>query len=100
MIARPENDSVRRAALAILHYLRDHPNAKDSAKGITQWWIGEKREVVEKALVFLVQSGVLMKKRHHYHLAYRHSKARGEKNIEGMLRELQGNGDDDYSPSC
>jgi len=90
----PENDNVRRVILAILHYLRDHPQAKDSAKGIAQWWLGEKREVVEKALAYLERSGVLIKKRHHYQLADKLSPAQGEDWLERMLRDLQGRGDD------
>ncbi len=89
MNAHPENDRVRRAALAILHYLRDHPNAKDSAKGIAQWWIGENREVVEKALAFLVQSEVLVKKRHHYQLAHKLSETQGEALLQRVLHDLQ-----------
>lgn len=84
-----DNDGVRRAVLAILHYLRDHPQAKDSAKGIAQWWIDEKREVVEKALAFLVQSGVLIKKRHHYQLAQQLSPAHGPGQLESLIRDLQ-----------
>ncbi len=80
---------MRRATLAILHYLRDHPQAKDSAKGIAQWWIGEKREVVEKALAFLVESGVLMKKRHHYQLSNKHSQVPGADRLKRMLRDLE-----------
>lgn len=55
--------------MAILHYLRDHPSAKDSAGGIAKWWVDEEREVVEKALTLLVQEGIIKKQRHVYQLA-------------------------------
>lgn len=65
---RIENDDVRRAAIAILQYLHDHPQAKDSLEGIAQWWVGQEQATVEKALKFLVKAGVLQKRRHLYRL--------------------------------
>lgn len=55
--------------MAILHYLRDHPQAKDSAKGIAQWWVEEKQEIVAKALALLVKEGVVEKRGHLYQIA-------------------------------
>jgi hypothetical protein len=63
-----ENYRVRKSAIAILHYLRDHPQAKDGVEGIAQWWIGEEREIVEKALALLVKEGVIEKREHVYQL--------------------------------
>ena len=54
--------------MAILHHLRDHPTAKDSAAGIAKWWVGEERDTVEKALARLVEAGVMEKRRHVYQL--------------------------------
>ncbi len=59
---------MRKSAIAILHYLRDHPQAKDGVEGIAQWWIGEEREIVEKALALLVNEGVIEKREHVYQL--------------------------------
>jgi len=64
-----ENPGVRRTAIAILHYLRDHPRAKESARGIAKWWVGEEQEVVEKALALLLDDGVIEKERHLYRVA-------------------------------
>jgi len=61
-----ENPEVRRVAIAILNYLRDHPQAKDSARGIAKWWVAEERDVVEKALALLVKEKVMEKRRHVY----------------------------------
>lgn len=85
---------MRQAAIAILHYLRDHPLAKDSAKGIAQWWVGEAREVVEKALKLLVNEGVLIKRRHLYQLAPGKSPEYEIGLIEETLRQMHGKKND------
>ena len=69
--------------MAILHYLRDHPTAKDSAAGIAKWWVGEAPELVEKALALLVKEGVIEKKRQLYQIARQHGCA----TIENTLRQ-------------
>ena len=56
----------RETARAILRYLVKHPKAKDSAEGITQWWLeGEKakRVNVEHAVSLLVGRGVIVQTR-------------------------------------
>ena len=47
--------NVSQVALAILNYLQAHPDAKDSAKGIAQWWVSEDEGLVEEALSLLVK---------------------------------------------
>jgi len=84
-----ENHNARRVAIAILHYLREHPTAKDSAAGIAKWWVGEERELVEKALAFLVKAGVLEKRRHIYQRAPSETKPDGRASLEKILRRLQ-----------
>jgi hypothetical protein len=64
----PENNEVLRVAIAILGYWRDHPNAKDSAKGIAQYWVAEPEEIVHRALTILVEEGVITKHRNLYRL--------------------------------
>lgn len=76
-------------AIAILHYLRDHPSAKDSAQGIAKWWVGEEREVVEKALALLLAERVIEKKRHVYQLAAKKIATEDLAGIEKILRQLQ-----------
>lgn len=83
-----ENHAVRRVIIAILHYLRDHPLAKDSAQGIAKWWIGEERELVEKALAFLVKEGVMQKKRHFYQIAPGQIVANETVNVEKILQQF------------
>jgi hypothetical protein len=34
-----DEDLVRFAAAAILHYLQQHPDSADTAEGIHEWWI-------------------------------------------------------------
>lgn len=54
-------------AAELLAYLRDHPEAADTADGITQWWIHRQRlavvrAAVEAALEELVESGHLVRR--------------------------------------
>lgn len=54
-----KNLAVAKTGVAILNYLRDHPDAEDTVEGISQWWVGETRAVVEKALCILVREGAM-----------------------------------------
>ncbi len=47
--------TVSQVAVAILSYLHEHPGAKDSAKGIAQWWVSEDLALVEEALDLLMK---------------------------------------------
>lgn len=52
-------------AQRILRYLEDHPNARDTVEGITEWWllqneIQQRLAEVEAALGELVQSGLVI----------------------------------------
>jgi hypothetical protein len=53
----------RRCAVAILAYLVEHPEAKDSLEGIRQWWIDEQEKCSDKdvrsAAEALVERGLL-----------------------------------------
>lgn len=84
-----DNHGVQRVAIAILHYLRDHPLAKDSVKGIARWWVSEERELVEKAVALLVKEGVMEKQRHVYQLTQSQREQNGSNGIKKMLRRLQ-----------
>jgi len=71
----------------ILGYLSDHPDAEDTVKGITEWWVLEEclkrqRVEVQRALDELVADGLLVKKPARYSDArYRLS--------DGKLSELR-----------
>lgn len=91
-----ENDDVRRAAIAILQYLHDHPQAKDSLEGIAQWWVGQEEATVEKALKFLVKAGVLQKRRHLYRLTAFKAASPKTNAMAQTLRQLCENDDKTY----
>jgi len=57
----PQNTRIRQAAINILNYLRDHPQAKDTADGIARWWVHEDAQVVKDALGLLQEEGVVEK---------------------------------------
>ena len=76
-------------AAAILGYLRDHPQAKDSAHVIAQWWVGESEEEVERALLLLLEAGVMERRGRVYCLAQTLTKAVFQKQIEKTLKHLQ-----------
>ena len=47
---------------SILEYFDKHPQAKDTAEGIAQWWIHHPVERVEAALRMLVSLGIVSAK--------------------------------------
>lgn len=52
-------------APAILQYLRRHPQAKDTAQGITEWWLLEQRVLqtqteVSEALAELIRKNLVV----------------------------------------
>lgn len=63
---------------AIVAYLRDHPEAQDTARGIAQWWLPERGmftgvQDTERALERLVAEGRVLARtaadgRRHYRL--------------------------------
>ncbi len=82
---------MRRTALAILNYWRTHPRAKDSAKGIAQYWVSEEVETVNKALTMLVEEGLIEKRRHLYQLssALDEPQSRKTTHLNKTLRRLR-----------
>ncbi|MCI0512805.1 hypothetical protein L0128_06305 [candidate division KSB1 bacterium] len=61
---------VRRVALAILSYFREHPLAKDSVTGIAKFWVGANEEIVTEALALLLKEKVIEKHGEIYQLVH------------------------------
>lgn len=45
---KQEQDEDQEIARAVLHYLQEHPDAKDTLEGIAQWWL--LRECTERKI--------------------------------------------------
>jgi hypothetical protein len=84
-----ENENVKRVAIAILHYLQEHPMAKDSAEGIAKWWVSEEQALVKKALEFLVKTGIVEKRGDLYRLATNKLQPERSSLLNKTLRRLQ-----------
>ena len=78
-----------RVAIAIVTYLRRHPDAKDNLDGIALWWVDEDREVVEKSLLLLAELGVVKKDHDLYSLADSPTVECSEGELEQLLDELR-----------
>ncbi len=48
-------------AHSIIEYLKDYPDAKDTAEGIAKWWVQEDTAIVERALEYLVMRKKVMR---------------------------------------
>lgn len=79
---------VRRAAIAILNYLRDHPTAKDTLPGIAKFWVGENEEIVIDALTLLIKEGVLEQRSKVYQLTKLSGATTDNLLIEKILQSL------------
>lgn len=63
---KPYPFAERETARAILRYLVEHPEAKDTLEGIAQWWVGgetSKRVNVERAVSLLLSRGLVLETR-------------------------------------
>lgn len=65
---KPESEEEYEVAHAILNYLYEHPDAKDTLEGIAQWWItreGIARELdeVERGILILLNQGLVVEVR-------------------------------------
>ena len=62
------NAEIRDIAEAIKRYLKTRPNASETVEGVAKWWLSRQRyddsiEQVQNALDFLVETGILVKRR-------------------------------------
>jgi predicted transcriptional regulator with HTH domain len=67
-VLKPESEEGYEVARAILNYLYEHPDAKDTLEGIAQWWLtreGIERELeeVERGVSILLDQGLVVEVR-------------------------------------
>jgi hypothetical protein len=93
-------DSTQQIAYHILAYLADNPDAQDTLKGISEWWLSEQPDrpnlaAVEGAVTSLVNSGlVVASAREGSQTYYKVNRQRlGE--IETLLARLRSSGAQD-----
>jgi len=65
---KPDLNEGYEVARAILQYLHEHPDAKDTLEGIAQWWLiheGIERKIkeVERAVSILLDQGLVIEVR-------------------------------------
>ncbi|HXI23148.1 MAG TPA: hypothetical protein VNG71_04670 [Pyrinomonadaceae bacterium] len=65
---KQESDADLETARAVLRYLQDHPDAKDTLQGIAQWWIlrecaERKMSEVEEVVSVLLANGLIVEMR-------------------------------------
>ncbi|MDN5849417.1 MAG: winged helix DNA-binding domain-containing protein [Nitrococcus sp.] len=68
LVPDSDEEAIALVAREIKRYLDAHPNATDSLRGITRWWLARQRfetatEIVQRALEHLVAEGELIKDR-------------------------------------
>ena len=65
---KQERDEDQEIARAVLRYLQEHPDAKDTLEGIAQWWLlrectERKLAEVERGVSILVAKGLVLESR-------------------------------------
>ena len=78
-----------RVAIAIIAYLRRHPDAKDNLDGIAYWWVDEERDLVEQGLSMLIDLGTVKKEHELYSLADSLRSDRPESALGRLMEELR-----------
>ncbi len=68
MSEEPDTAEARDIARAILRYLENHPEAKDTLDGIARWWLRREgsarlRRDVERAVSLLLSQGLILETR-------------------------------------
>lgn len=59
-ITTPERIDVQKAARTIIDYVLEHPGARDTARGIAEWWIHHTLATTVAAIEFLHEQGLLI----------------------------------------
>ena len=64
-MSEPSHSEEEKIALQILAYLKEHPQAKDTIEGISQWWLGSggrkyRPSDVERAVFSLLSRDLLV----------------------------------------
>jgi hypothetical protein len=82
-------NQVCRVAIAIITYLRQHPDAKDNLDGVALWWVDEERDLVDEGLSLLVELKTVKKDHELYSLAGSLRNERSDASLEQLTEELR-----------
>ena len=59
-VSSADRQQVRKAVRRILDYLTEYPRARDTVRGVAEWWTRASEHATQEALDFLVASGFLV----------------------------------------
>lgn len=58
-VSRADRQQVRQAVRRILDYLTEYPRARDTVRGVAEWWTRSSQFATQEALDFLIGRGFL-----------------------------------------
>jgi hypothetical protein len=85
-----ENKKIYPLVMSILNYLDTYPKARDTARGISEWWISSSIQPTLKALNFLLGRGYLNKSHHHNQMFYSRNLDFTQAELEHLKTEIKG----------
>lgn len=93
-------DATQQIAYHILSYLAENPDAQDTLKGISEWWLSERpgrpnAVAVEKAVASLVASGLVVARAREGAQTYYKVNRQRLREIKSLLARLSPDASDD-----
>lgn len=84
----PEKPSVRKAAQAIIDYFFEHPRARDTMRGIAEWWIHDTLVATKEAIEFLIDRGLVEKAQRNGQILFSRNPFIGQRTLKSIRTAL------------